>query len=84
MRRMSGCRSEDELRADANPAERSWLAKALTSSGSSFAIAFLCTKALLPVRAPLTVAITPVVARSGVSLTQTQHAHGGLLCMHRA
>ena len=61
-------RTDDELRADANPEERSWLAKALTSSGSSFAIAFLCTKALLPMRVPLTVAVTPVVARCADSL----------------
>ncbi|CAK0784191.1 hypothetical protein CVIRNUC_007395 [Coccomyxa viridis] len=55
--------AERDVQADANPEERSWLAKALTSSGSSFAVAFLCTKALLPVRVPLTIGITPVVAR---------------------
>jgi len=57
------CCAENDLRADANPEERSWLAKAVTSSGSSFAVAFLCTKALLPVRVPLTIGITPVIAR---------------------
>lgn len=56
------CAVED-LRADGDPADRPWLAKVLTSSGSSFAIAFVCTKALLPVRLPLTVAVTPAVAR---------------------
>lgn len=55
--------TEKDVKADANPEERSWLAKALTSSGSSFAVAFLCTKALLPVRVPLTIGITPMVAR---------------------
>ena len=75
--------TEDELRADANPEERSWLAKALTSSGSSFAIAFLCTKALLPIRVPLTVAVTPVVARCADSLlafvhTSTSHDEQGI------
>ena len=64
MRYKSGfCCAENDLRADANPEERSWLAKAVTSSGSSFAVAFLCTKALLPVRVPLTIGITPVIAR---------------------
>jgi hypothetical protein len=57
------CITEDDLRADGNPEDRPFIARVLTSSGSSFAIAFLCTKALLPVRLPLTVAITPVVAR---------------------
>ena len=55
--------AEKDLKADANPEERSWIAKAVTSGGSSFAIAFLCTKALLPVRVPLTLGLTPVVAR---------------------
>ena len=54
-------RTEEELREDAE--ERGWLAKALTSKGSDLAIAFLCTKALLPVRAPVTLALTPAVAR---------------------
>ncbi len=54
-------RTEEELREDAE--ERGWLAKALTSKGSDLAIAFLCTKALLPVRAPITLALTPAVAR---------------------
>lgn len=35
----------------------------LASGGSSLALAFLCTKATLPVRVPLTVAITPAIAR---------------------
>lgn len=55
--------ADDDLRMDKDPEERPWLAKVLTSSGSSFAIAFVCTKALLPVRLPLTVAVTPAVAR---------------------
>jgi len=58
-----GLLTEKDLKADANPEERSWIAKAVTSGGSSFAIAFLCTKALLPVRVPLTIGLTPVVAR---------------------
>ena len=53
--------AEEDLNAD--PENRTWLAKVLTSSGSSFAIAFVCTKALLPIRLPLTVAVTPAVAR---------------------
>ena len=35
----------------------------LTSKGSNLAIAFLCTKALMPVRVPLTIGLTPAVAR---------------------
>ncbi|CAL8469260.1 g8801 [Coccomyxa elongata] len=67
---------EEDLRADGDPADRSWLAKVLTSSGSSFAIAFVCTKALLPVRLPLTVAVTPAVARiiHPRAVTSTQQA----------
>ena len=39
------------------------MAKALTSKGSDLAIAFLCTKALAPVRIPLTIGLTPAIAR---------------------
>ena len=53
----------EDLRDDADPQTRGWFAQSLTSSGSSLALAFLCTKALLPVRVPLTLAITPPIAR---------------------
>lgn len=57
------CTAEKELNADDDPEKRGWLTSALTSSGSSLALAFICTKALLPVRVPLTLAITPPIAR---------------------
>ena len=56
-----------EVRDDADPQTRGWFASSLTSSGSSLALAFLCTKALLPIRVPLTLAITPPVARFAAS-----------------
>ncbi|KAI5067700.1 hypothetical protein GOP47_0018228 [Adiantum capillus-veneris] len=37
--------------------------KALMSSGSVLVLAVLCNKALLPLRVPLTVALTPPIAR---------------------
>ena len=55
--------ADQDVADDNNPDKRGFIAKALTSSGSSFALAFLCTKALLPIRVPLTVTITPAVAR---------------------
>ncbi|KAK9825921.1 hypothetical protein WJX81_006956 [Elliptochloris bilobata] len=55
------CHTEEELREDSE--DRGWVAKALTSKGSDLAIAFLCTKALFFVRVPLTLGLTPVVAR---------------------
>ena len=54
---------DQEIKDDANPAARGWFTGSLTSSGSSLALAFLCTKALLPIRVPLTLAITPPIAR---------------------
>ena len=55
------------MKDDADPQTRGWFAQSLTSSGSSLALAFLCTKALLPIRVPLTLAVTPPVARYCVS-----------------
>lgn len=49
--------------ADAVPAERGWLDRALSGGGSSIALAFLCNKALFPVRTPITLGLTPLVAR---------------------
>ena len=37
----------------------------MAKGGSSVALAFICTKALLPIRVPLTLALTPAVARCG-------------------
>lgn len=43
--------------------EQGWWDKVLTGSSSSLALAFLCNKALFPVRTPITLALTPAVAR---------------------
>jgi hypothetical protein len=42
----------------------SWWQRALAGSGSSLALAFICNKALFPVRAPITLGLTPAVARA--------------------
>lgn len=49
--------------ANEAPEERGWLDRTLSGGGSSVALAFLCNKALFPVRTPITVGLTPVVAR---------------------
>ena len=43
--------------------EKGWLDKVLTGGGSTLALAFLCNKALFPIRTPITLALTPAVAR---------------------
>ncbi|KAI3774277.1 hypothetical protein L1987_48825 [Smallanthus sonchifolius] len=42
---------------------RNRTAEVAASSGGALALAFLCNKALLPVRVPITIAVTPPVAR---------------------
>ncbi|KAK9791861.1 hypothetical protein WJX73_006931 [Symbiochloris irregularis] len=59
-----GLLSGQDVADEADPQKRGWLAETLTHGGSSLALAFLCTKATLPVRVPLTVAITPAIARA--------------------
>ena len=54
---------DESLRADKEPHERGWFADKMAKGGPSLLVAFICTKALLPVRAPLTIAITPPIAR---------------------
>lgn len=44
-----------------------WLGKLLASSGT-LGLAILCNKALFPVRAPITLGLTPVVARCEIGL----------------
>ena len=51
----------------------------MAKGGSSVALAFICTKALLPIRVPLTLALTPAVARCGLICTSEM-----LLCRERA
>jgi hypothetical protein len=48
---------------DEQAAEPSWFRKTLHSGGSAFLIAFICNKATFPIRAPITVGLTPIVAR---------------------
>lgn len=43
---------------------RNWFARALSGRGSSLALAFVANKALFPVRAPITLGLTPAVARA--------------------
>lgn len=52
----------DETAAEGE-AERGWLDKALSGGSSTLALAFLCNKALFPVRTPITLGLTPAVAR---------------------
>ncbi|KAK9677531.1 hypothetical protein RND81_11G149600 [Saponaria officinalis] len=42
---------------------RNRTAELATSSGGAFALAVLCNKALFPIRVPITVALTPPIAR---------------------
>lgn len=41
-----------------------WLQKTLAGGGSAVVLAFICNKALMPIRAPITIGITPMVARA--------------------
>lgn len=59
-----GLLSDQEVRDDADPKERGWFTNLLTGPSSSLALAFLCNKALMPVRAPLTLGLTPMIARA--------------------
>jgi hypothetical protein len=43
--------------------EDSWLERAVSGSSSTVALAFVCNKALFPIRTPITLALTPTVAR---------------------
>ncbi|MFS7978354.1 hypothetical protein Hanom_Chr10g00914541 [Helianthus anomalus] len=57
---------EEELDAEiSNPEskQRNRTAELVASSGGALALAVLCNKALFPVRVPITIAVTPPVAR---------------------
>lgn len=41
-----------------------WLQKTLAGGGSAVVLAFICNKALMPIRAPITLGLTPMVARA--------------------
>lgn len=49
--------------ANEGPEDGGWLERTLSGGGSTIALAFLCNKALFPVRTPITVGLTPLVAR---------------------
>ena len=51
------------MKEDGDSDKRGWFANLLSGPGSTVALAFLCNKALLPVRVPITVGLTPAVAR---------------------
>ena len=56
-------RYEEAQVEGADAAQKGWLDRALTGGSSTLALAFLCNKALFPVRTPITLALTPAVAR---------------------
>lgn len=51
--------SREEERADGN-----WYDKYFMGKGSSLTLAFLCAKALLPIKVPVAVGLTPIVHRA--------------------
>lgn len=58
-----GLLSDKAVKEDGDSDKRGWFANLLSGPGSTVALAFLCNKALLPVRVPITVGLTPAVAR---------------------
>ncbi|PRW59940.1 glycosyl transferase family 2 [Chlorella sorokiniana] len=70
-----------EAEAQANAQNKGWMDKVLSGGSSTLALAFLCNKALFPVRTPITLGLTPLVARAlryraagGKASTQTPAA----------
>ncbi|KAJ4834538.1 hypothetical protein Tsubulata_013684 [Turnera subulata] len=55
--------SGDQSTAVVETRKRNRTAELAASSGGAFALALLCNKALIPVRVPITMALTPPVAR---------------------
>ncbi|GMH42042.1 hypothetical protein BSKO_09961 [Bryopsis sp. KO-2023] len=56
---------------DSNAEEKEntrWYESVIQGKGSSLALAFLCSKALIPVKVPVAVGLTPVVHRNLVRL----------------
>ena len=62
-KRMPACHADKAVKEDGDSDKRGWFANLLSGPGSTVALAFLCNKALLPVRVPITVGLTPAVAR---------------------
>lgn len=48
---------------DVVPEDQSWFERLMSGGGSTLALAILCNKALFPIRTPITLALTPPVAR---------------------
>ncbi|KAK3132791.1 hypothetical protein QOZ80_6AG0527790 [Eleusine coracana subsp. coracana] len=57
-------RSEVVHDASERERERNRTAELVASSGGALALAILCNKALLPVRIPMTIALTPPISRA--------------------
>ncbi|KAJ0743600.1 hypothetical protein HanPI659440_Chr10g0377781 [Helianthus annuus] len=62
---MAGPKEEESDADISNPEskQRNRTAELVASSGGALALAVLCNKALFPVRVPITIAVTPPVAR---------------------
>ncbi|KAF5786274.1 hypothetical protein HanRHA438_Chr10g0450851 [Helianthus annuus] len=62
---MAGPKEEESDADISNPKskQRNRTAELVASSGGALALAVLCNKALFPVRVPITIAVTPPVAR---------------------
>ena len=54
---------DDAAATDPTTTHQSWMEKLLSGGSSTIALAFICNKALFPVRTPITLALTPAVAR---------------------
>lgn len=63
---MSTARSQEDKEDD----RQGWMAGMLAGKGSSAAVAFLCTKALTPIRAGITLTATPLLHRYAVVLSK--------------
>ncbi|CAN6167842.1 unnamed protein product [Urochloa humidicola] len=57
-------RSSDVLQEGPEQQPRNRTMELVASSGGALALAILCNKALLPVRVPITIALTPPIARA--------------------
>lgn len=55
------------LSAAAEHAQPGWFERVFAGKGSSLALAFLCSKAMVPIKLPVAAAITPYVHRCGLA-----------------
>lgn len=54
---------QQQQRPQQQQQEKGWLDRVLSGGSSTLALAFICNKALFPVRTPITLGLTPLVAR---------------------